>query len=234
LPVAKATGDAVALSLSALRDWIAERRRIRLIDAVPYGGYEPFYALEADVLLFAEFPDAVSEVRRFFGLDAAGPAGVAIFDAVTQLIRSTWWPFPVQSASAGFSGEIGTLFDVRKGGDFKEQAAYADDAIGFVRQSARIDCVHLREQTAAHRRVEAIAGVAADGNAWRMTVGDAVAGIEQDRCRFHVAEPQGMVTEVGVVTTSSGDKYLDTITRTGRRSIALHELPECRDHLPED
>jgi hypothetical protein len=223
--VARAGNRAAGISLSAVANWVRERPGVRLVDAASFGGFDQFFQLEDDVLLFSEFPDSVAEVRRFFGLSTTGPPGVAILPVLSDLIASSWWPFPVRSSDSSVHHHVGTLFNPSPDGDLRQKRAFADNPIHFVKDSAQIEEIETIDGAQRHEAIATVAGVAPDGRPWKLTTTDAIDDIESGRSKFHAIDPTtSQVLDVGVQIGPRGEKYLETLQRTDKRPRSLLAL----------
>jgi hypothetical protein len=91
---------------------------------------------------------------------------------------------------------------------------------------ARVRCIVRSDQRRASRRITHVGGVDADGTAWRLSVAEAIARIEQDGQRFHVEQPPGHRAVIIVAATRAGRKYLKTVA-DGDAPNNLLSLPDC-------
>jgi hypothetical protein len=88
----------------------------------------------------------------------------------------------------------------------------------------RIDCINKDDRYNPHERIQSIGGPKDDGSRWRITLDEAIAGIEAGRWTFYV-HAGGRVVDV-VVAEHEGRKYLKT-EADGYSPDNLLSLPEC-------
>jgi hypothetical protein len=87
-----------------------------------------------------------------------------------------------------------------------------------------IKCINKTHRSDPHERISNIGGVNGDGTRWRLTVTEAIVGIEQGKWTFFVAAGGKSVRVV--VATHNGNKYLKT-EPDGVQPNNLLSLPEC-------
>jgi hypothetical protein len=91
-------------------------------------------------------------------------------------------------------------------------------------QNVQVQCINKTNRQSAHERIENMGGVNADGTRWKITVDEAIAGIEQGTWRFYT-QVRGNSVWV-VIATLNGRKYLKT-EADGEQPNNLLSLPEC-------
>jgi len=92
-------------------------------------------------------------------------------------------------------------------------------------QDLEIKCINKTNRQSAHERISHIGGLNADGTRWKLTLDDAIKGVESGKWHFHVGTGTHRV-EVIVVTTAQGHKYLKTEADAEQPNNLL-SLPEC-------
>lgn len=89
----------------------------------------------------------------------------------------------------------------------------------------QITCINKSDRQNAHERITRIGGNNADGKPWRLTLQDAIAGIERGEWQFYVYVG-GHKVYVIIAKSASGHKYLKT-QNDGEHQNNLLSLPEC-------
>ena len=90
----------------------------------------------------------------------------------------------------------------------------------------RVSCINKSNRTDPWDRITHIGGVNLSGTRWRLTQGDAIAGIESGKWEFYVERPPGDRVRVVVAVSRFGNKYLKT-EADGDHPNNLLSLPEC-------
>lgn len=89
--------------------------------------------------------------------------------------------------------------------------------------NVQVQCINKSDRLSAHERIRNIGGVH-NGTRWKLSLEDAIAGIEDGRWRFF-SSVQGKSVWV-VIASLNGRKYLKT-ENDGEQPNNLLALPEC-------
>jgi len=92
--------------------------------------------------------------------------------------------------------------------------------------TVRITCINKTDRTSAWERIKSIGGVNPDGKRWKLTLNEAIGGIENKTYAFYVERPAGDRVNVVVAKSAAGNNYLKT-TADGDQPNNLLSLPEC-------
>src|SRR5262245_30474425 len=92
--------------------------------------------------------------------------------------------------------------------------------------TVQIRCINKTDRTNPAERIKSIGGVNSDGTRWKLSLDEAIRGIEAGKWRFYVERPAGHRVWVVIAVSSSGRKYLKT-ANDGEQPNNLLSLPEC-------
>lgn len=88
----------------------------------------------------------------------------------------------------------------------------------------QIRCINKTDRQSAHERIRAVGGLNGDGSRWKLSLEDAIVGIENGTYTFYT-QVNGVAVKV-IVALNDGRKYLKT-ENDGLYPNNLLALPEC-------
>lgn len=90
--------------------------------------------------------------------------------------------------------------------------------------NVEIKCINKANRSDPHERIQNVGGVNDNGTRWKLSVAEAIAGIEAGKWKFWTAG--GGKSVWVVIATHNGHKYLKT-EADGVHPNNLLALPEC-------
>ena len=92
-------------------------------------------------------------------------------------------------------------------------------------ENIQIQCINKSDRLNAHECIKSIGGTNPDGGRWKLTLEQAIQGIESGKWTFYV-NVNGKAVGVIIAKSASGHKYLKT-QNDGEQPNNLLSLPEC-------
>lgn len=89
----------------------------------------------------------------------------------------------------------------------------------------QIKCINKSNRTSAHERISNIGGITSSGTRWKLSLDEAIKGIEEKKWRFFVSVNNQTVWVI-ISVSVGGNKYLKT-ENDGEQPNNLLSLPEC-------
>jgi len=90
--------------------------------------------------------------------------------------------------------------------------------------SVEISCIERADRTDPHERIRYVGGTNDNGTRWKLSLGQAIAGIESDKWTFWT-RGGGKIADV-IIAKHNGNKYLKTVA-DGVQPDNLLKLGDC-------
>ena len=92
-------------------------------------------------------------------------------------------------------------------------------------KTRQIRCIRKNDRYNPNDRITHVGGVDPDGKRWKLTVSEAIQGIEADKWRFYVSV-KGKRVQVVIAVSPFGSQYLKSEKDVDEPNNLLN-LPEC-------
>lgn len=90
----------------------------------------------------------------------------------------------------------------------------------------RIRCIVKADRNSPYEAIQFVGGLNLDQSRWKLSVADAIAGIDAGKYQFYVERPEGHRVRVIVARSAAGNRYLKTEADSDRPDNLL-SLPTC-------